>query len=145
MTEFQQNLIRMWDRVRTANKGEPTCDCVNCGKCILNEVCNADDSSYYKAEQVIELVNKWAKKHPEKLNREEFENYMAQDLTPGKYIVKIKMKYDHEMEYSYSNEILIYTGVDWKWLNDWWEGQQDVQIRGLIEVSDLEIPEVIDE
>ena len=85
------------------------------------------------------------KKHPEKLNREEFENYMAQDLTPGKYIVKIKMKYDHEMEYSYSNEILIYTGVGWKWLNDWWEGQQDVQIRGWIEVSDLEIPEVIDE
>lgn len=57
-------------------------------------------------------------------------------------IVKIKYKYDHEMEWTIDNEILdpCYGGGDaWMWLNDWDEGQQQQYVLGWIPLSDLEV------
>ena len=58
-------------------------------------------------------------------------------------IVSIKYKYSHEKEWTQSNEILevdlSYEDV-YVWLNDWDEGQQDIEILGCISVSDINVP-----
>lgn len=58
------------------------------------------------------------------------------------YVIRLKLKYDHEKYYSYTNELLIYDGSDYEgsiyhWDNDWDEGQQDVQVIGYIAVSQI--------
>lgn len=55
-------------------------------------------------------------------------------------IVGIKMKYDHEREYERLNVIYSYNpdkeyGI---WEYDWWEGQQEVYLVGIIPISDVE-------
>ena len=58
-------------------------------------------------------------------------------------IVYLRYKYSHEDCWTYSNEILeVDMNVDgfYIWLNDWNEGQQDVEILGCIAVSDVEVP-----
>ena len=59
------------------------------------------------------------------------------------YIVRIKLKYDHETDYQYTNELLIYDGSDYEgsiyhWDNDWDEGQQDIEVIGYISVSEVD-------
>ena len=58
-------------------------------------------------------------------------------------IVSIKYKYSHEKEWTQSNEILE-VGLSYEdvyvWLNDWDEGQQDIEILGCIPVSDINVP-----
>ena len=59
------------------------------------------------------------------------------------YVVRLKLKYDHEKDYQYTNELLIYDGSDYEgsiyhWDNDWDEGQQDVDVIGYISVSEIE-------
>ena len=58
-------------------------------------------------------------------------------------IVKIKYKYDYEIEWTIDNEImepcLGYRGDVWTWLNDWDEGQQQKYVLGWIQLSDLEV------
>lgn len=58
-------------------------------------------------------------------------------------IVSIKYKYSHEKEWTQSNEILevdlSYEDV-YVWLDDWDEGQQDIEILGCISVSDINVP-----
>ena len=60
------------------------------------------------------------------------------------YIVCIKMKYTHEKEYYITNELYLFDGgqVKYEWQNDWWEGQQEVEVLGYIAVSDVEIEKV---
>ena len=58
-------------------------------------------------------------------------------------IVKIKYKYDHEKEWTISNEILEPNfghsiGDVWSWLNDWDEGQQQKYVIGWIPLSDVD-------
>ena len=59
------------------------------------------------------------------------------------YIVCVEYKYDHEKDYTRSNELLIWdnevNGGQYVWLNDWWEGQQDVTILASIAIADLDI------
>lgn len=58
-------------------------------------------------------------------------------------IVSIKYKYSHEKEWIQSNEILEVTPSFkevYVWLNDWNEGQQDIEILGCISVSDINVP-----
>lgn len=55
-------------------------------------------------------------------------------------IVGIKMKYDHEREYVRLNVIFSYDhdrecGI---WEYDWWEGQQEVYLVGIIPISEVE-------
>lgn len=58
------------------------------------------------------------------------------------YVVRLKLKYDHEKDYQYSNELLLYDGSDYEgsiyhWNNDWDEGQQDVEVIGYIPISEI--------
>ena len=58
-------------------------------------------------------------------------------------LVYLKYKYSHEEEWTFSNEILeVDMSVDgcYVWLNDWDEGQQDVEILGCIAISDIDVP-----
>ena len=73
------------------------------------------------------------------MTKEAFDDYIFK-LVPDTYIVRIKMKYSSEKEYVYTNEVLDWCGGYFEWLNDWWEGQQDVQILGCIPLRDVEVP-----
>ena len=55
-------------------------------------------------------------------------------------IVGIKMKYDHEHEYERLNVIYSYDPVRecGIWEYDWWEGQQEVYLVGIIPISEVE-------
>lgn len=67
LTQFQKDLIRMWDSLRTEYKGFKTCDGVSCARCpFVNMVCKVDDSIClpFNAEKAIEIVTQWAKEHP---------------------------------------------------------------------------------
>ena len=55
-------------------------------------------------------------------------------------VVGIKMKYSHEREYERPNVIFSYDndqdyGI---WEYDWWEGQQEVYLIGIIPISEIE-------
>lgn len=55
-------------------------------------------------------------------------------------IVSLRYKYSWEEEWTYSNEILeIDFSVDsiYIWLNDWNEGQTDVEVLGCIPLSEV--------
>ena len=58
-------------------------------------------------------------------------------------IVMLKYKYDHDREWTYSNEIMEMrignSDYVWTWLNDWNEGQQQAFVLGWIELSDIDI------
>lgn len=55
-------------------------------------------------------------------------------------VVGIKMKYSHEREYERLNVIFSYNGdQDYGiWEYDWWEGQQEVYLVGIIPLSEIE-------
>lgn len=58
-------------------------------------------------------------------------------------IVYLRYKYSWEDTWTYSNEILeVDMNVDgfYIWLNDWNEGQEDIEVLGSIPVSDVEVP-----
>lgn len=57
------------------------------------------------------------------------------------YIVKLKYKYSFEEQYTIENQILEYDGSmdEYIWLNDWNEGQEDVEVLGYVAVQDLKI------
>ena len=63
------------------------------------------------------------------------------EYVPGDIIIRLKYKYDYENTYSYSNEILEYSGDDgWIWLNDWDEGYTsggEVWVLGYVSVDDI--------
>lgn len=56
------------------------------------------------------------------------------------YIVEIKLKYQYEKEYRYTNEILrVENGCDYVWLNDWHEGEEDVEILNCVALNDIDL------
>ena len=58
----------------------------------------------------------------------------------GDFIVKLKYKGDHEKTYRTSNEILSYDDTyGFCWLNDWNEGETDVEVVGYINVDDVKV------
>lgn len=57
------------------------------------------------------------------------------------YVVRIKLKYDHEEKYRYINELLLVEpDMTYAWNSDWNEGETDVTILGYIDVDDVLIP-----
>ena len=60
------------------------------------------------------------------------------------YIVRLKYKYDWEKEYTIENEYLEYDSNNdcWVWLNDWNEGQTDVEVLGYIDIDDIYVPAI---
>ena len=66
MTEFQKNLVRMWDSLRDTHKNAPTCGDVNCDACPLDECCFGNNGNItFNSEKAIEIVTQWAKDHPQ--------------------------------------------------------------------------------
>lgn len=63
---------------------------------------------------------------------------LVSTLPVDDYVVRLKLKYDHEDNYHYSNELLLYDGLDYYWDNDWDEGEQDVEVLGYISVSEID-------
>lgn len=53
------------------------------------------------------------------------------------YVVRLKLKYDDEKDYRYTNEILVFEGDNYVWANDWDEGEHDVEVLGYIPVSEI--------
>lgn len=57
------------------------------------------------------------------------------------YVVRLKLKYNHEKEYRYTTEILTFDGSYgagcFVWENDWDEGEQDVEVIGFMSLEVL--------
>ena len=65
MTQYQKDLVRMWDSLRENHKGESRCIAVACENCLLDECCHGDDGNIsFNAEKSMEVVAQWAKEHP---------------------------------------------------------------------------------
>lgn len=59
------------------------------------------------------------------------------------YVVFIRYKYDTEIAYTYSKEVLcadLNSSNNYLWVNDWWEGQTDVDVLGFIELALVYVP-----
>ena len=56
------------------------------------------------------------------------------------YIVTLKYKYDFEKDYTIENQILEYDSMadNYVWLDDWYEGQTDVEVLGYRLLSDID-------
>ena len=56
------------------------------------------------------------------------------------YIVTLKYKYDFEKNYTIENQILEYDSMDdnYVWLNDWNEGQTDIEVLGYMLLGDVD-------
>ena len=55
------------------------------------------------------------------------------------FIVTLKYKYDFEENYTIENQILDYNSIDdsYVWLNDWYEGQTDIEVLGYMLLGDV--------
>lgn len=64
-----------------------------------------------------------------------------EDKARDTYIVTLKYKYDFEEKYTIENHILEYDSVDdsYAWINDWFEGQTDVEVLGYMLLGDVEV------
>lgn len=71
------------------------------------------------------------------------EFFETADIGKGDYIVRLKYKYDWEKEYRYSNEVVSYEfdRDSWVWLNDWCEGEKDVEVVAYIAIDDITFPD----
>ena len=73
----------------------------------------------------------------------EFNKYLQTLPCIEEQLVRLRYKYDWEDEWEYSNQILI-VNMDvegyYCWLQDWNEGQEDVEILGCIALSDIDVP-----
>lgn len=68
MERYKENLLRLWDSLRTEHKGEKDCVGVMCRDCpFYNKkgICHIYTS--------IDIVENWAKEHPIKTNSQKFE------------------------------------------------------------------------
>ena len=64
MTQYQKDLVRMWDSLRDKHKDAPTCVDVNCNACPLDEYCSGNNGNItFNSEKAIEIVTQWAKEH----------------------------------------------------------------------------------
>lgn len=71
-----------------------------------------------------------------------FEDWLKTQPVEDK-IVYLRYKYAHEETWTYSKEILevnMYADNFYVWENDWYEGQQEVEILGCIPIDDVDVP-----
>lgn len=69
--------------------------------------------------------------------------FMIADIGKGDYIVRLKYKHDWQKDYHYSNEVVSYEmdSATWIWLNDWWEGEKDVEVLSYVAIDDITFPD----
>lgn len=77
---------------------------------------------------------------------EVFERYIKQ-LPVSNYLVKIRLKYEHEKHYRYTHELCIWNWETnkYEWYMDWNEGEQDIEILGCIDLDDVDIENTLGE
>lgn len=73
--KYKENLIGIWDSIRSTHKGEKTCRGVSCNNCPFDgeDLCNMCQS--------IEMVEEWAKEHPIVTNADKFREVFGFDMT----------------------------------------------------------------
>lgn len=61
------------------------------------------------------------------------------------FIVTLKYRYDFEEYYTIENHILEYDSLDdsYVWLNDWYEGQTDVEVLGYMLLGDVDTTKLL--
>lgn len=72
----------------------------------------------------------------------EFEKWLEKQPLRSK-LVSMRYKYSNEEEWEYRNEYLevdISVDGNYAWLNDWNEGQEDVEILGAISIDSIKVP-----
>lgn len=79
------------------------------------------------------------------MSRDAFNEYIAKcDI--GDKICFIRLKYSWEEKSRYITELYLYDPESclpfskYCWLNDWYEGEDEVEILGCIDVSDVVVP-----
>ena len=85
--EYEKEIVRMWDSLRTINKGKSSCDGVLCGDCPLSlfDGCSSAEDIF----DIYKTVEEWSKEHqPKKLTRLEFEMLKWLDKAGYKFIVR---------------------------------------------------------
>lgn len=89
---YKREIVRMWDSIRDDEyKIYNACNGVSCSKCPLHGVgCSEPLSSY----EVVEIVKKWSKEHPEK-------KYKVSRLEYD--ILDIFIKNNSEIDYVFNN------------------------------------------
>ena len=74
------------------------------------------------------------------LTFEQFEEKVLEgSFIPSYYIVRIRYKYSWENSYTISNEIYYFDDCAgcWCWFNDWYEGQDIVEVVGFVADEDI--------
>ena len=59
-------------------------------------------------------------------------------VTQDTYIVRLRYKCAHDGDWFYTDEILTYDCEHgYTWLNDWWEGQQYIEVKGILPIGEI--------
>ena len=61
--EYKKEIVRMWDSLRTINKGKSSCDGVLCGDCPLSlfDGCSSAEDIF----DIYKTVEEWSNEHPQ--------------------------------------------------------------------------------
>ena len=88
--EYKKELVRMWDSVRTENKGILICRGILCSDCPMHYINNLlcerhlhEDDMYVPIEcvaDIMETVEKWSKEHPIITNRDKFKEVFGWEI-----------------------------------------------------------------
>lgn len=67
------------------------------------------------------------------------DNYVKHEPVEHRdYIIRLRSKYDSEDKYHFHNELFFYSERDkYCWMNDWFEGQQDVDVIAITPIDTL--------
>lgn len=113
-----------------------------CGGCkfMVDKWCYASEDCNYSPDRRhpdCPLVDISILCHKSNMSLDKFIEQLDTQMDYGEYIVRLKYKYSFEDKYTYSTEML-YNGVDdIIWMNDWYEGQQEVKVISYIYVQNL--------
>ena len=71
------------------------------------------------------------------ITEEELDKYMAEN-DDDSFLVYLRYKYDFEEEWTYSTECAAWNGCEdtISWLNDWYEGQQNVEYLAISKLEE---------
>lgn len=64
------------------------------------------------------------------------------------YIIRLRYRYHGEHKWTEDNELLLFRSFDndederYEWQHDWWEGQEELVLLGIIRVEDVKVPQM---
>lgn len=62
---------------------------------------------------------------------------MISRFTRESYIVHLRYRYEHELNFTESVEVLEFENDDFFWVNDWNEGQTDVYVVNAVPLAEV--------